>query len=252
MRGFVCLTAVVALAACGAAHAEDKNEAKAVIDKAIKATGGEEMLAKGKAFTFTMKGKFYGMGDGIDYTGEIAVQVPDKSRVKIDGEIEGKKVTFFIQVVNGDKVWRKVGDNTEEITDKDKLAEVKEERYADQLNSLLPLVKDKDFKLELLGEVTVDDKPALNVRVGHKGNRDVNLIFAKDSGLLVKTERTVKEEATDKEVLQETIYSDYKEVGGVKHPMMMVISRDGKKYVEAALSDFEVKDQLDASEFAKP
>ena len=42
-----------------------------MIEKAIKAMGGEENLAKGKAFTFTMKGKLYGMGDGIDYTATI-------------------------------------------------------------------------------------------------------------------------------------------------------------------------------------
>jgi len=243
---------VLALAASGAARAEQKDDCKVVIDKAIKATGGEESLAKIKAFTFTMKGKFYGMGDGIDYTGEVAVQVPDKSRIKIDGEIDGKKVTFFVQVANGNKVWRKVGDTTEEITDKDKIAEVQEERYADRLNSLLPLVQDKAFKLEPLGEVKVDGKLAVGVRVSHPGHRDVNLFFDKSSGLLVKTERTVKDEATDKEVTQETIYSDYKEIDGVKHPLMLVISREGKKYVDGTISDFEVKDKIDASEFAKP
>jgi outer membrane lipoprotein-sorting protein len=252
MRRFVCLAAVLTLAASGAARAEQKDDCKAVIDKAIKATGGEERLAKIKAFTFTMKGKFYGMGDGIDYTGELAVQVPDKSRIKIDGEIDGKKVTFFVQVANGNKVWRKVGDNTEEITDKDKIAEIQEERYADRLNSLLPLVQDKDFKLDPLGEVKVDGKLAVGVRVSHQGHRDINLFFDKSSGLLVKTERTVKDEATDKEVTQETIYSDYKEIDGVMHPLMLVISRDGKKYVDGTISDFEVKDKIEASEFAKP
>jgi len=252
MRRIVCLAAVLALTATAAARADDKADLTKVIDKAVKARGGEEKLAKLKAFTFKMKGKFYGMGEGIDYTGEIAVLLPNKSRVKIDGEIDGKKVTFFVQIVNGDKVWRRVVDNTEEITDKDKIAEVKEEQYADRVTSLYPLVKDKAFKLEPLGEVKVEGKAAIGIRVSHKGHLDINLFFNKESGFLVRSERPVKDDMTDKEVTQEEFYSDYKEVDGVKHPMKVVINRDGKKYVDGTISDFEVKDKIDDAEFAKP
>jgi hypothetical protein len=253
MRRIVCLGVILALAAAGAGRAEEKSESKQVIDKAVKAVGGEDKLAKVKAFTFKMKGKFYGMGEGIDYSGEVAVQLPDKSRVKIDGDLNGTKVTFFEQVVNGDKVWLKeFMKETEEVKNKDKLAEVKETIFADRVTSLYPLVKEKEFKLEPLGEVKVDDKPAIGVRVSLKGHRDINLFFSKESGLLVKSERPVKDEMTDKEVTQETLYSDYKEVDGVKHAMKLVINRDGKKYVDAAVSDLEIKDKLDDKDFAKP
>jgi hypothetical protein len=51
---------------------------------------------------------------------------------------------------------------------------------------------------------------------------------------------------------QETLYSDYKEVGGIKHAMKLVINRDGKKYVDSEMSDIEVKDKIDAAQFEKP
>src|SRR5262249_10151362 len=147
------------------------------------------------------------------------------------------KVSFFTQVVNGDKVWRKMLDgDAEEIKDKDKIAEVKEDRYVEQVRSLLPLIKDKEFKFEPLGEVKVEDKPAVGVLVKHKGHKDVNLYFDKKSGLLVKVEQTVKDEATDKDIMQETILSDYKEIGGVKHSMKMVVNREGKKYLDGTMS----------------
>jgi outer membrane lipoprotein-sorting protein len=248
----VCLAAVLAVLAAGAARADDKSDAKAVVEKAIKATGGEEKLAKFKAFTFKMKGKWYGMGDGIDYTGEIAVEVPDKARVRIDTGVGDMKFTI-INVSNGDKVWTKFNDKATEVDDKDQIKEAKEERYADRVASLLPLVKEKGFKLEPLGEVKVDGKPAVGVRVSHEGHRDVNLFFDKDSGLLVKNERTVKDfMAGGNEQTQETLYSDYKEVGGVKHAMKLVINRDGKKYVDSEISDLEVKDKIDAAQFEKP
>src|SRR5439155_11186790 len=118
-----------------------------VIDKAIKAMGGEEKLAKFKAETFKMKGKFYGMGEGIDYTGEWQVQPPDKIRIQVDGDVGGMKVTFFTQVVNGDKVWQKgFNEEAKEVTDKDELTEVKEQMNARKIESLLPL-KDKAYQL---------------------------------------------------------------------------------------------------------
>ena len=255
MRRLVCLAAVLAVAACGTARADDQADLRKVIDKAIKATGGEEKLAKYKAESFKMKGKFYGMGDeGIEYTGEWQVQPPDKFRVQVDGEVGGQKVNFFTQVVNGNKVWRKgFNEETQEVTDKDDLTEIKEQFNAREVESLLPLVKGKEYQLASLGDVKVNDKPAVGIRVSRKGFRDVNLFFDKDSGLLVKTERSVKDlMAGDKEQTQEEVLSDFKEVQGVKHATKLVINRDGKKYVEAELSDVELKEKLDDSIFAKP
>jgi hypothetical protein len=248
MRRIVCLAAALALV--GVARADDQADLQKVIDKAIKATGAETG-AKFKGETFKMKGKFYGMGEGIDYTGEVAVQYPDKSRIRIDAGAGDMKFTF-IKVFNGDKLWIKLGDNVQEVDDKEQIAEAKEEMYRDSLTALLPL-KEKGITLSSLGDVKVNDKPAIGIRVSSKGHRDVNLFFDKDSGFLVKSESTVKDDmAGGKEVAQEELYSDYKDVGGVKHPSKLVISRDGKKYVDAEVSDLEMKEKLDDGTFGKP
>ncbi len=228
MRRLVCLAAAVALALAGAARADEQADLKKVIDKAIKAAGGEEKLAKYKAETFKGKGKFYGMGDGVDYTGDWAIQRPDKMRV----EIKSGDFTFT-RVVNGGKVWVKLGDSAMQVEDKDQIAEAKENMYAEWVSSLVPLVKEKGFTLAALGDAKVDGKAAVGVRVSSKGHRDVNLFFDKDKGLLVKAEYVVKDPmAGDKEQTQETLLSNYKEVSGVQKPMKVVINRDGKKYVE--------------------
>src|SRR5947208_1477821 len=84
------------------------------------------------------------------------------------------------------------------------------------------------------GSITkVNGKPAVGVRVSHKGHRDINLYFDKDKGLLLKIERTVKDlMAGGKESQEEVSYSDYKEVEGVQQPTKLVIKRDGKDYVD--------------------
>lgn len=252
MRRIVCLAAALAFVVwAGAARADQPPDMKALIDKAIKAAGGEAKLAKFQAGTYQAKGKFYGMGEGIDFTGSWAFMYPDKFRFRIESGAGDQKFTF-VRVLNGNKLWMKMGDNTEEITDKAQIAEAKEQMYTERVGLLFPL-KEKGYGLKPLGEVTIDGKSAIGVCVSHKGHRDLNLFFDKDKGLLVKMEAVVKDDmAPDKEFKQETFFSGYKEVNGLQLAMNVVINRDGKKYVDSKVTEFKVKENLPDSLFTKP
>jgi hypothetical protein len=242
MRRTAGLLIILAATSAGRAWADDRAEARAVIDRAIRATGGEEKLAKFKAQTWREKGKFYGLGDGLPYTGKSAVQFPDKFRMEIEG--------VFTIVLNGDKGWVQSQGETKEMT-KEQLASQKEGLYGGWVSTLIPL-KDRAFTLSPLAEVRVNNRPAVGVKVSRKGHKDVSLYFDKETGLLVKSEQRVHSAEQDKEVLQESIYSDYKEVEGVKVPMKGTIKRDGKPYVEAENQDVKPAGKLDESVFAKP
>lgn len=251
MRRLVCLAAVLALVWCGNSPADDQADMKALVNKAIKAAGGAAKLAMFKGITFKEKGIYYGMGQGVEYTGEWSEQQPDKMRMQIDVTAGNMKITF-IRVVNGDKVWAKTGGEATAIDNKDQIAEAREECYVGWISSLLPL-KNKAFQLSPLGEVKVDGKPAVGVRVSHKGHRDINLFFDKESGLLAKRESVIKDFMADgKEATQETLFSNYKEVKGAKFPMKVVLNRDGKKYVESEMTEIEPKEKIDDAVFGKP
>lgn len=238
----------MALALAASLRAEGKADAKAVIDKAIKAAGGETNLAKFKAMTWKDKGTFHGLGMPLPYTGAMAIQWPDQSREAIDSEAMGQKFTM-IMVVNRDKGWLKINDMVPMELDKDKLAEQKEDLHASYVSTLLPL-KDKAYTLTALGASKLGDQAVVGVKVSSKGHRDVQLFFDKETGLLAKSANVVKEEG--KEINQEAYYSAYKEVAGVKQPMKIKINRDGKLYVEAENSDIKPADKLDDAVFAKP
>jgi outer membrane lipoprotein-sorting protein len=161
MRKIVCLATVVLLGVFGTARADDQADLKKLIDKGIQAAGGEANLAKFNAMTFKGKGKFYGMGEGIDYTGEWTVQQPDKLRFQFNS---GGNFTL-VRVVNGDKIWMKIADQEASLVDdKDEIAEAKEAAHAGWVATLLPL-QGKEFTFASLGEAKVDGKPAVGVRV---------------------------------------------------------------------------------------
>jgi hypothetical protein len=234
---------VLAFVLVSASKADDQDQARAIVDKAIKAMGGAEKLGKFKNQTWSAKGTYYGMGDGVPFTANYAISLPDKFRFEVEG--------FMIVVFNGDKGWRQLMGETQEM-DKEQLANQKDDLYVGQVASLLPL-SDKAYTLTLLGETKVEDKPAVGVKVTHKDRPEVKLYFDKENGLLVKSEAKAKSaEEGNKEVNQESIYGNYQQVDGAWLAGKVTIIRDGKKFVEAENSDWKSAEKLDDKLFSKP
>jgi outer membrane lipoprotein-sorting protein len=247
----VAVVAAVVLAGAGAARADDDADLKAVIAKAIKAHGGADNLAKYKAGVLKIKGKFYGMGAGIDFTGETAFQAPDRFRLEVEVEVMGQNFKS-IQVVNGAKGWIALNDQVNPMS-KEMLVEVQEQMHAGRLTRLLPLTG-KDYKLSPLGEAKVGGRPAVGVRVEHKKYRDISLYFDKEKYLLLKSETRAKDVqgGGDTELTVETLYGDYKKVDGVQVAHKVTVKRDGKLYVESETTEVKMAEKLDDGVFAKP
>jgi hypothetical protein len=196
-----------------------------------------------------MKGSYHALGAAIDFTGEVAAQGADQHRVVIDAEAGGEKLRI-VHVLNRDKAWIQFNDETEELEAED-LADAKEEAYCEWVATLVPL-RDPAFSLALVGEASIDNRPAVGVTASSKDHRDVNLYFDKETGLLIKTEKRVKDDMTEQEVTEETFLSDYKDVQGAKQAMKFLVKRDGKLYVEGELSDLQLAEKLADSVFARP
>jgi hypothetical protein len=248
--GYVCsLGAFLALVAVGRANAGD-DEARALVLKAIKAHGGEDNLAKIKAMTIKGTGKVTVGGDTFDFTADWQLQWPAQQKFVVEVTVNGMNFQIM-QVLNGDKGWQKLtGAETTPFT-KDELAENQHKVYTSYLQTLVPLVKDKAIKISLLGEVKVNDKATVGVCVTSKGQRDVNLYFDKTTHLLLKAESRISDQGN--EVNEETLFSDYKAVDGVQQAHKLIVMRDGKRFVEADLSEVRGLTQpLDASIFGKP
>jgi hypothetical protein len=235
----------------GVSRADERADMLEIVNKAIEAVGGDEKLAKFQAEIFRAKGKIRLRGaDLVIDSGEWSVQRPDKLRTQVKaGDLT------WIHVVNGDKVWSKIGDMaTLQIEDKDQIGQAIEQRYADWVCTLVPL-KAKEFTLHSAGVAKVAKKPATGVRVSHKGHRDIELFFDKENGFLVKSVTKVvlsDDEGKSEQVTQETVFSDYTEVNRVKRPWKISVSHDGKMFMEIEVTQMELKEKLDDSVFSKP
>lgn len=228
-------------------RADDAADAKAIIEKAIKARGGEPVTA----MTWKEKGKFTGGGFEVPYDSEWAFQGPDKYRFVMSGTIGEAKIAITV-VANGEKAWETDGKQVQEITG-EKLDYVRSEVYQLWVGSLTPLVSEKGFTLATAKGKDVDGKPTVAVKVTRDKHVAITLYFDDKSGLLAKAETTVKDEFQKwKEVPEEVYYSEYKEANGAKVFSKLKVVRDGKTLIESTLSDAKAPDKLDAKLFEKP
>ncbi len=251
--GQIVCGALLLLLAVGSVRSGDDKELRAIVAKAIKAEGADKRDGQHKAFTMKGTGTYYGVGDsGVPFSAEWFFAGQDKRRFNMEIKVMDQALKFA-QGVSGNKGWTKINDDVVPMP-ADELAENQAELYVSWLTRLVPLEKDMAFKLAPLGEVKVEGKAAVGVRVTHAGKRDVNMYFDKTSGLLVKHEYQVKDVkgGGNKEMNQETFLADYKGANGAKFPTKVYINREGKKYVEAEMTDYRLLESLDDAVFTKP
>lgn len=247
--GLGCWLLVLLAGGLGAEAADEPAEIKAVLDKAVKALGGETALNQFRAATWKGTVTFRELGRPVRYQGEWALQPPEQARMVMTGVFDGQKFQREL-VINGDQGWTRTADVTEEM-DRETLTEDKERLYAAWIASVAPL-REQDFQISWLGESKVNKQATVGLQVAQAGHRDVKLYFDKKNGLVLKSETRIKDRPDGTEHTLETFYSDYQEFGGVKHAMRVKVKVDGKPGATAEFTDFQPREKLESSLFARP
>jgi hypothetical protein len=246
--GVILMTAYVCMLA-SLTRADDTAEVNAILDKAITALGGEEKLSKAKANSWKAIGKMrFGENESV-MTIDVTMQGLDHSRRVFEGEFGGNQVRG-VTVLAGDKGARKFGDNQSEM-DAAAIANEKRAIYLAVVPlTVLPL-KTKEFKVAPAGEEKVGDKPAVGVKATGPDGKDFTLYFDKQSGLPAKQVAKVTGFRGSDEYTQETTFSEFKEMGGIKKATKIVTKRDGQPFQELQITEFKVLDRVDPATFTK-
>jgi hypothetical protein len=196
------------LGPAGAAPAQD--DARALVERAVKALGGEERLASRAASRVRVKGSLgLAGGAGITLGGELWWQ-PGSQRMSLVIDLGGQKAGLT-RVLHEGKGWQEI-DGAVQDMDADDLAEAKQSQHVERVLSLVPLLKDKDFALRALGKTRVDGTELLGVKVSSSGQSDVTIYFDPATGYPKRAEYREKSKAMGKEVLAAMVFDDYREV----------------------------------------
>jgi hypothetical protein len=199
------LIAGLVLFPTGVARAQ-QGEARAIIERAVKAMGGLENLTKLKAAHSKSRG-IYPM-DGEAFTTEAFSESPN--RIKLMWRSSDRATPMLrTLVITGEKGWM-VSNGFLTDLDEEIMATMRKARYADRVGGLTVLLQEEGFTLMPLGATKVKDKAAVGVKVQSAGHQDISLYFDIETGLLMKEARMVTDLAQRKEVLQEMYFSDYR------------------------------------------
>jgi hypothetical protein len=243
------LAALLVVGLGGKAKTADDKDVSAILDKAIKALGGEEKLSKVKAASWKTKGTISFGGNDNEFSGASTVQGLDHFRSTFEGEFGGNKIEG-VTVLAKDKGWRKFGDNLMEMDDS-AVDNEKRTVYLQVIPMTLTPLKGNAFKAQAAGEKKVDGKQAVGIKVKPPKGKDFTIYFDKETGLPLQTVAEVMGFMGD-EFTQETTYSDYKDFGGLKRATKVVSKRDGEKFIDTTITEFKVLDKVDPKMFEEP
>ncbi len=229
-------------------RAEDETQPSVIVEKAIKALGGEDAMARLQAVTWKAEGTIHGPGVDLSITEEGAAQSAHQYRVDVTQEANGSRFSS-LTVLNGDRGWLTSFGRTVDLP-KDVRDRLIRERFAHRLVEAPVLLKDKQLTLAPLGEVRVGDRAAVGIRVSRATAPDIHLFFDKQTGLPVKREMHVQEAGQD--VVNEYLYGEYREYEGLKRFTKMTWKKDGKIFAEQEWTEIKLLERLDESLFDKP
>jgi hypothetical protein len=251
MRQFIGTTcvAMLLLGLSGLGRTEDAKDPSAILDKAIKALGGEEKLNAVKAVSWKTKGTLTINGSDNEFTSHSTAKGLDHFRSEFEGEFGGNKIKA-VTVVKGDKGWRRFMDQTMDM-DESALANEHRNIALQVIPITLVALKGKGYKLEVAGEEKVEGKPAVGLKITPPKGEAYTLYFDKESGLPVRQVAKLLD-FMGTEYTQDTIMDKYKEIDGIKKATKISNKRDGEKFIDIEITEFKVLDKVDPKTFDQP
>jgi hypothetical protein len=222
MRLLLAAVSAIVVVANGFEQAGADDAPRAILEKALKASGGGVFQERQPAVHYKMRGKIplgVGAKEDMPFTGEVFTQPNSDFRYTIDLSVAGNPINVTMTLI-GNKGRRIVAGSVEAV-DEAGLEELKLGRYYDRVTSLYPVLNDKGYSLKSLGESKVNEVPVVGVQVSSAGRPDIKLYFHKTTGLMVKTEYRAKS-GGEREMLHENYYDDWREPDYTKADMELL------------------------------
>jgi outer membrane lipoprotein-sorting protein len=240
--------AVIGLGIPGGLRADD---AQAVVDKAIKAVGGEQKIAGLKNASYKFKGQVKEGGNSAELQGTLSVRGQDQYRIELEVSVNGQNRPLMF-ILNGSQGWMSTMGQVQDAP-QDVITAVRQAFITGRAATLLTLLKDQDTQLSPLGEVKLNDRPALGLKVTRKDFREFDLYLDKETHLPVKCE-TKFMGPNNQEAEFEYVFSEPKEFSGLKHftKMLLNIKSENKTLVEFELVELKLDQKLEDAQFSRP
>jgi hypothetical protein len=260
------LAVALVLVPLGWPHAAQAQDPHDVLEKAIRAHGGAERLAKLRAGKTTSNGSIeLPMVGGPVIFHQIAwFQEPDRVKSVMTMKLQSGDTTI-ITVLNGSKGWLRQGGNTTEM-DAASLKHAQEELHVAGIHRLLQLrdrstyflatLEDKvTIPLEIRDGAAAQNRRAIRIKVLSREHPEVLLDFDEETGLLIRTTRKVhhpRAKDPTNPFTEEKTLEHYQRQNGIEVPRHARIMINDGLFMNLTVTAIEFREKFDDSLFAKP
>ena len=248
MRSLLLILCVIPLGSI--LGADDTKAARLIVDQAIKAAGGAKLLDAQSSLSGTSRGKIH-LADA-EHSVENTWTVQGLDKLKWTSTLTmGDQTLNLLLVLDGKRGWIQGNGNTSSELKADLLTPLRQGFMGLRLAETLTPLLDRETKLAPLGELTIDDKTTVGVKVTRKGMPDLDLYFDKKTHLPAKAEMRLTE-SNKVEATYAAFFTEYKKVGGRMVFTRLTVKRDDKIVLTMARSNIQGKAKATEGTFAQP
>ena len=227
------------------------DEARVVLERAIRAHGGADKLERTKRGQLKAKVEGRYLGGVSQVTWEEKFDLPRRFRRSVEGTIGGGAFSMEY-VVDGTRRWGRQGQLPAQPLPKlDEPIPLERHWYA--IPAQLLLLRGKDTELKFLGEEMKHGRRLAAISAQTR-RATGDLYFDRATGLLARSVSPMPDFVSNKETpdkIGEYVYDDYKETQGVQYPMHIKAASPGSS-LDIKIVSLEFLDKIDDGDFAKP
>jgi hypothetical protein len=222
---------------------ENARKAKAVLDQAIQALGGDAYLhlknreLQGRGFSF-----YHGRPTSNGVVFWSFTEFPDKERVEVTKE---RDVAY---IYNGDKGFEITYRGAHPMENKDLVDYLRRRKFS--LDTILRTwVNDPTVALFFEGTAMAAQQPATQVTLINSKSESVTLYFDQESHLPIKKSFTWRDPADRQKNLEEEIYYNYRAVQGIMTAYGFTRYYNGDMASERSLNSASYNQELNQAMF---
>lgn len=229
---------------------DSQDDAKAIMDKSIKAYGGVAQLKKWSCGYVKYRSTAEGMGMPGSVVMEETFQFPGRFKRIAVYQLQGRE-SRSVYVIDKEKSWSKFNDReTQTEPDGNDFGKKTEHPYAN-FYSLAPVIAGNNTFKRLDDDKAGTQEVAV-VRIQGENQVQVDFYFDKKTALLLKTRRYSVDPDSGKKIIADVFLEEHKEVQGVTVPMRIKGYQDGKPAMTMTILELKFKDKYPDGTFAKP
>lgn len=235
----------------GSLQADDRSDAKKLVDKAIEAHGGQEAFAATKNMIWDVDGELTMGDDTVIYQAHYTWSSPDKLHFTMKAKLMGSDFSLTVGFQGG-KGWESAMGQTRAM-EKTKAQAFAHNMWVMELARLSNIFA-KDHTVTMVEPITRSGKKLLGVRVEKKGIEPATVYFdSKTHWVTLVTTKAMNEFTSELED-QEITFEDYALTGPAKTPEFkrMVIKMNNKPYILEKMKNIKYPKEVDSKIFEMP